>query len=172
MNAPQLHIYRELYSEKLMDIWDKISEVLESCGLDRARAEHAGLLVTEWIRANWGGLILSERHLGDPLNTSRFRALSEQVVFVLVQTAPDVVKPEPVSHDVARIIRNDYLGVYIPRVAALDNIRRDHEIWSQANTPAQIEEIARLHGITVVRVYQINKAFQKQKDRHEQPTLF
>jgi len=205
MNRRDLEIYRDLYANggrngSLLDIWDKITNILEENGLDFALAETTGLQLTEWIRTTWGGVILSERHIGDPrpakpqaqdtetmeliatpiidqdpLTGSRFAALRDQAKKLISQTPPfEKGGPGGISDIALKIVqavRRDYRGSYIPRIVKLDQLKRDREIWLAGNTCAQMEQLAQKHGISLVRAYQINRAYQQQRDRLEQPIL-
>ncbi len=163
MKPSDLLIYREQYAKTaLADIWDKLTSILDDVGLPDA--ELTGLRVTEWIRTNWGGGTLVERHNGDARSVSRFNDLRVVLGEMgIVAAAAD---------EMIRVIRADYLGEYIPSVKRLDQLERDYKIWSRGNTPADMERLARVNGISVVRVYQINKQMQESRDRHEQPGLF
>jgi len=201
MNRRDLETYRDLYANggrngSLLDIWDKISHILEENGLDSVLAEELGLHLTEWIRTTWGGVILSERHIGDPrpakpqaqdtetmelidtqtaeqdpLTGSRFAALRDQVVTALSHLESPPENPTDIALKIVQAIRRDYRGSYIPRIVKLDQLKRDREIWLSGNTCAQMEQLAQKHGISLVRAYQINRAYQQQRDRLEQPIL-
>jgi len=168
----QFHIYREYYQgSPLADIWDKIIHVLEEHGMEGSHAEYTGLLITEWIRTTWGGLLLVERHIGDSKEVSRFDQLRDRAVTILAEVAPDLPGHGPIIAEIVRVVRIDYRGKYITKIKSLDQLQRDHEIWSRANTPAQMEQMAIEHGISVVRAYQINKVVQQRKDKRDQPML-
>jgi len=202
MNRRDIATYRDLYANggsngSLLDILDKITNILEENGLDFALAETTGLHLTEWIRTTWGGVILSERHIGDPrpakqkpqsdtetmdlittpiaeqdpLTGSRFAALRDQVVTALsrLESIPD--NSADIALEIVQAVRRDYRGSYIPRIVKLDQLRRDREIWLSGNTCAKMEQLAQKHGISLVRAYQINRAYQQQRDRIEQPVL-
>ncbi len=206
MNRRDLDTYRDLYANggsngSLLDIWDKITNILEESGLDCEIAEELGLHLTEWIRTTWGGVILSERHIGDPLPAkqkpqsdaetmdlittpvaahdpltgSRFAALRDQAIKLISQTPPfEKGGPGGISDialEIVQAVRRDYRGSYIPRIVKLDQLKRDREIWLSGNTCAQMEQLAQKHGISLVRAYQINRAYQQQRDRLEQPIL-
>lgn len=208
MNRRDLNIYRELYATggsngSLLDIWEKLTYILEENGLDGAIAEVTALKLTEWIRTTWGGLILNERHIGDPrpakpslvqpntplliqegdqggggcdpLTGSRFAALRDQATTLLNQT-PFFDKKGPggisvIAMEIVQAVRRDYRGSYIPRIVKLDKLQRDREIWLKGNSAAQIEELARRNGISIVRAYQVNRAYQLRLDKIEQPVL-
>lgn len=191
MTRHDLETYRDIYltggrNQSLADIWDKIAAALEAHGYDHDQAEQMGLQITEWIRVNWGGCMATDRHVGDPRpakplpqgNTpelisvastvdpytgSRWASLREHVHALTGAAA--------VATAVTDTVRRDYGGRYIPSIRNIDRLIRDHEIWSQANTAAQIEAAAKRHGISVVRAYQINRAYQHRLDRIDQPCL-
>jgi hypothetical protein len=185
MKHVDLDIYRECYQRRhhrqsqseaeddqrqtLEDIWGKITNVLEDHGMPQA--EHTGLLITEWIRAKWGGLILVERHGDEPKDHSRFDLLREHALAILAEIAPGASCHAAVAAEIVRVVRVDYRGKYIPRIKRLDQLRRDYEIFSKGNTAAQIEQLALQNDISVVRAYQINKEMINRKDKREQPML-
>jgi hypothetical protein len=159
----EMDIYRESYANTaLADIWDKITAIIDDAGVPGA--ELIGLQITEWIRSNWGGSTLVERHNGDARTVSRFNDLRHAMA--------EMAGIDAVTAEIVRIIRADYLGVYIPSVKRLNLLQRDYAIWLHGNTPAAMEQLARANDISVVRAYQINKTMQKQRDRREQPGLF
>lgn len=167
-----LDIYREYYADSpLADIWDKITHVLENHGLSQNPAEQAGLQLTEWIRTTWGGLILTERRIGDSRQISRFDLLRDRTVAVLDDIAPALANKAAVAAEIVRVVRVDYRGKYITRVKSLDQLQRNIDIFNRANTAAQMEEMAIKHNISVVRAYQINAALLKSKEKREQPLL-
>lgn len=172
MKRIDLDIYRQYYQGgQLSDIWDKVAHVLEEYGLEASCAEHTGLLITEWIRTTWGGFIITERHVGDSKEVSRFDQLRDRATAILAESAPQLSTPGAAIAEIVRVVRVDYRGKYITRIKSLDHLHRDHEIWSRANTPAQMEHMAKAHGISVVRAYQINKVVQERKDKRDQPML-
>ena len=172
MKRIDLDIYRQHYGGgPLKDIWDKISNVLEERGLHRAPAEYAGLLITEWIRTTWGGLMLTERHGSDPKDYSRFDLLRDQAMAVLAEIAPHLPHHAAVAAEIVRAVRVDYRGKYITKIKRLNLLQRDQDIWRRANTPAQIEQLAIEHGLSVVRAYQINRDMQNHRDKREQMVL-
>lgn len=172
MKPVHLDIYREYYADSaLADIWDKITEVLEDHGMPQAGAEPTGLLIAEWIRTTWGGLILVERHIDDPPGHSRFDLLRDRALAVLAEVAPGAGCHAAVAAEIVRVVRVDYRGKYIPSIKRLDQLQRDYEIYSKANTAAQMEQMALLHKISVVRAYQINADMLKRSDKRQQPLL-
>lgn len=172
MKTADLEIYREYYGDSpLTDIWDKVTDVLENNGLPHELADHLGLQITEWIRTTWGGLMLTERHVGDSKEISRFNQLRDRALILLAETAPGLVNCGAVAAEIVRVVRVDYRGKYITKVKKLDQLQRDIEIFNMANTPAQMEQMAIAHKISVVRAYQINAALIKSKQLREQPSL-
>ena len=182
MKLLNLDIYREYYAASpLADIWDKISNVLEDHGLAAVPAEYVGLLLTEWIRTTWGGLILVERHGSEPRDSSRFHLLRDRAVAEL-EKIPVFMKGGPgdplgpkgipaVAAEIVRVVRVDYRGKYISRIKKFDQLQRDLAIFARGNTAAQMEEMAIKHNISVVRAYQINAALVKSKEKREQLLL-
>lgn len=176
MKTIDLDIYREYYADSaLADIWDKISDVLENHGLAPAPAEYVGLQIAEWIRTTWGGFILVERHIEDPKGYSRFDLLRERAVAEL-EKIPVFMIGGPggipaVAAEITQVVRVDYLGKYIVKIKKLEQLQRDMDIYNKANSHAQMEQMSSKHGISVVRVYQINAALVKSKSKREQPML-
>lgn len=198
MNRALLEIYRDIYitsggkNQVLTDLWDKFASALEDRGMPGEQAECIALQLVEWIRSTWGGLPLTERHAGDPrpvrivesdepqlltvpttgrdpLHGSRFALLRDHVAGVLVEAG--TARPDEAALEIVEIVRRDYRGRYMPRIKRLDLLRRDLDIYRKGNTAADMERLAREHNISVVRVYQINKAVLQDKDRREQPLL-
>lgn len=182
MKRVDLDIYREGYeqtgrpgkkNQSLADIWDKITNALEDHGLSSTVAQYAGLLITEWIRTTWGGLVLIERHSGEAKDVSRFDLLRDRTNVIIAEVAPELPSKTAAAAvaEIVRAVRVDYRGKYIPKIKKLDQLQRDFEIYRKGTTPAMLENLALEHGITLVRAYQINKAVQKRKDKREQPML-
>jgi Mor family transcriptional regulator len=172
MKRVDLDIYREYYQKSpLADIWDKISNALEDHGVEKIVAEYASLRITEWIRTTWGGLILVERHGGDPREHSRFDLLRDHALIVLAEVVPEMVNHGVATAEIVRVVRVDYKGKYITRCKKLDQLQRDIDIFNRGNTAAQMEQLAIKNNISVIRVYQVNAALVKSKDKREQQLL-
>lgn len=171
-----LRIYRDYYkryggkNQTLNDIWDKTIEALEDHGMS-AQAEYIGLEITEWIRTTWGGLMLTERHVGDPANISRYDQLQSHAMQLLDKTAPGSDN-HAIATEIVRRVRLNYAGEYITSIPKFKQLQRDQNIWAKGNTPAQIEQLAKANGISLVRAYQINREMQENRDLREQLLLF
>lgn len=162
MKHVALHIYRECYGKgPLADIWDKITNVLDEAAVPNA--EQIGLQLTEWIRTTWGGQLLVDRHMDQPQGYSRFDLLRDQAVAVLGNPA--------LAAEIVRVVRVDYHTKYLPKIKRLGQLQRDIEIFNRGNSHSQIERLGQTHGISTVRVYQINKQMVASKKAWEEPML-
>lgn len=163
MSPDLLQTYRDHYADTALgDIWDKIANVLDEAGIDSAE-QHA-LKLTEWLRTTWGGQMLCDRHRDDPADANRWDHLAARAVELGI--APGVCL------EIVRVVRIDYRGKYLPKLPRIDLLARDYQIWLHGNSHGQLERQTKAHGISVVRAYQINKQFQANRQRREQPELF
>jgi Mor family transcriptional regulator len=75
-------------------------------------------------------------------------------------------------------LRRDWLGgcdgnrrLYIPKGRSYELNLRDYTIWRELRSPADLPRLMAQHGLTLQRIYQINKMMQARHRKREQPPL-
>lgn len=82
-------------------------------------------------------------------------------------------KHEELAKELAEMLRRDWSGVqiYIPKGTAFELSARDWQIFKDFNGK-NLHEMCQKYNLTAARIYQIDAACRKIKDKKEQPVLF
>ena len=96
--------------------------------------------------------------------------LRDKAVEVLAAFTPDALKAADL---LIKFIQKDWAGqqVYFPKGLAFELANRDWEIFREFNGQ-NLRAICNKYRLSAARVYQIDAACRKIKDKKEQPQLF
>lgn len=182
------------YPETLRDIYDKLTEAIETSGYAPAELDIA-LHVAEWLRSNWSGRTLIPAWWGrnttqaaaddnsldlpevvaqvDPIVTERGRELRAAVMVKLLSSSQRISRVCYLATVIAATVEGEWshLQIYIPKAKGVDRAIRDAKIWREFNGFGTIGTVVGKYNVSQSVIYDISRRLQKDKDAREQPGL-
>lgn len=99
--------------------------------------------------------------------------LADKLTEILVRRGIERDKAKEIGREAAEFVRTEWGGqlVYVPKGTLFALTQRDMEIWEAFNGHNHAD-LARKHGVTLQRIYQIVAAMREQEIRRRQGNLF
>lgn len=160
------------YPEVLVELSDSIGRALVNAGLTAAVALQVAGDLVEHIRTNWGGrsVYINRRDAlfeASDAETGELALLLRDVagkaVELLVVKDVPPVEADAIGRDVVRLLQQERgtEKIYLPKGRAMDNSRRNAEIWARY-TGQNASELGREFGLTDRMVQMIARARRDQ----------